>query len=404
MAMNFGGNWAMLGHGMGAGLGKGINQEVERSLDLLQRKKVADLMTSHGIDEQKAQKKYAKEQLEPLLGNNYSPQALDFLASMPQQQRYAVMSTPGALEQLEQMVSGQLGGGMQQLMQQPQMQQQQAQQQQPQISPMDMLSMINGQQPQNPMGQLQQPQMPQIQPRPGQAMQYQQPMQQMQWISPLQQAIRGGKGPTAAEERNALSREKEVTRQQEKLRTFVNAEESDNKNMKLVGRYAKKMKKILEEHGNEFPGLFVANLDESTLNKFLANPYVREYMDLSKKLAATMVYAKRGQPTNYKLQLEQSSKPGVGKPLETNLNELDDIMSMVAESNMANEYLLSQRDNKGNYPHDIADKLNEYTNVLERPLQNPQFFPVGKHWVDDDGNDFVVTMTKEGKKWKEFHG
>jgi hypothetical protein len=405
MAMNFGGNWAMLGHGMGQGLGQGLNESLDRSLQLIQQKKINDLKLQYGIDEQDAQKKYNKKQLSSLLGNQYDPGVLDFLASMPQQQQHAILSTPGALAQLHGLTQGQLGSGMQQLMQP----QQQMPQQQPQMSPMDMLSMINGQQPQNPMmaGLQQQPQMPQINPQPGQAMQYRQPIQQ--GISPLQQAFRGGKGIAATtphqQEMENLAKQKRIDAQQKDLKPFLDKAQDAVVESGPILQDIQEMKSILARKGEDIRHPYVSALPEWAQDAYLNDADYARYRQKQNDLIVKLSHALKGNPTVYKMKSVEKAKISSNMPVEAQREILDDLETDMKRQFYILEFQNSLQDPQtGLYPSDVKTKVTKYRAAFNDPLRYPEYLPVGARYIDDNDNEFILKETSKGKKWEKFNG
>lgn len=164
MAIEYGSRMASLGEALGQGLSKGV----ESQLQLLQQKKLSDMLIGQGIKQKEAEQKQYASTLEPILGQ----QMAKFLGGLSPKEREVAFQNLGGLMQLggQQMPQQ---GNLEQLMQQP-LQQAQQQQMPQQGSAFNKLMQLQGAQQaqpgtwgaQQPMQQpMQYPQQQQIQPQ-----------------------------------------------------------------------------------------------------------------------------------------------------------------------------------------------------------------------------------------------
>ena len=362
---NLGNTWTDFGRTLGSGVGEGISRTIQSDLDLLQQKKLAKMLAKQGIKQQDLQKEYDKKQLSSLLGTQYAPETLDFLASMPQQQRYAVMSTPGALEQLQQMAGlGQLGGGMQQLMQQPQIQQTQMQQQQPQMSAMDMLSMINGGQPQSPMGMgIQQPMMQQQQPMMQQMQPQQQMPQQMQGgINPLQMALGGAKPMTPYQQQMLGIKGRGVqTQESEQARKFIDPIHESAQKAKNDQKDYKALIKLADS-GKLRAGTSHALLSKLGLQDFYRNIETEAADKITNRLKQNVagVFGTNSRVTNFLEQIFQKSLPSLWNTPQ-GIKLISKINLLAGEGALLKDKAVQDimRQTGGQIPYDIAYQIDE---------------------------------------------
>lgn len=227
----------------------------------------------------------------------------------------------------------------------------------PQAQQLGVLQMLGqGAQPQQAQGQEQE-----MEPM-GTGLGGQPAAQSAQAPSFLQAISRGGGGVSGfdrkeqrAEEKHQWEREKQNLAEYEKLEPFLKGQAEDFKNAKLLYKTAAEMKKNLEENKNKWPAT-----SGYLPSGFFRDKDIRKYIADSNKLVLLQAGARKGQPTNFKVKLEQLTKPELSQPYETQLELLN------AYLNDAQEVFGSQRqieqikaENNGRYPRDLSQRLIE---------------------------------------------
>lgn len=283
---------------LGQGLGRGLTRFAESKLQQIEQRNAYHDISSR------------------LQGVGLTPQEADYVATLPPQYQIPLLQ--------------QLGMGRQQ--QQPQEQ---------------------FQQPQQQMGQ------PNMQVGPEQHQQANQMVQQ-QRPSFLQAIGQTGAQPfdrkeQRAEEKHQLELEKGKLAEYEKLEPFLKGQAEDYKNAKNLSVVARRMKENLLKNKKKWPGI-TGYLPSGVFR----DADIRKYIADANKLVLLSASSRKGQPTNFKVRLEQLTKPELNQPIQTQLDLLDDYIKDADEvfGNQRNIDRIRQ-ENNGRYPRDLAQKLIE---------------------------------------------
>lgn len=403
---------------LGGALGEGFSKHVNDSLNMLAQQKMYEIQ----LRAKQAQDLATKSQFAQMLQPAYGKYA-QLIAHAPQTLQKALLSNPAAFYQF----TGQEPGNfqpqvipqeMQQDMQQPSAEPPTQDQSFRQPSIAELLNALSGEKLPNLQQRGAEP-IPEYN-RPAQRPEEEQMYQPEQYRAPLseqqemQNAIAQAMLPpmseyqkqmaTATQERLKLSQEKEIARQQEKLQPFLAAETKDVNNMRTIGTIAREMKSILENNRQDFPNRAIGLLPLEVQSYLMKKPAIGRFVELMPQLAAAKAYSHQGQITNFKIKLEQLTKPSLSKDVETNLKNLERTLEEIDKADMAFNYLESLKNDRGIYPRDAPQKFTAYTKALDEPLKYPNAFPVNMHYIDDEDKEFILKEVNNKKKWESYRG
>lgn len=154
---------------------------------------------------------------------------------------------------------------------------------------------------------------------------------------------------------------------QEKLEPFLKGQAEDFNNAKKLYTKAKSMREALLKNKDSWPTVS-GWLPEEIRNKLFKNPSVAKYVADANTLVAQLASSRKGQPTNFKIKLEQAAKPHLGLPYDSQLQLLNDIIKD-AEGVFKVQKNLSDIKEKsgGKYPRDIRQRMieNEFEQTEE---------------------------------------
>lgn len=158
-----------------------------------------------------------------------------------------------------------------------------------------------------------------------------------------------------AEEKHQLELEKGKLAEYEKLEPFLKGQAEDYKNAKNLSVVARRMKENLLKNKKKWPGV-TGYLPSSVFR----DADIRKYIADANKLVLLSASSRKGQPTNFKVRLEQLTKPELNQPVQTQLDLLDDYINDADEvfGNQRNIDRIRQ-ENNGRYPRDLAQRLIE---------------------------------------------
>lgn len=170
--------------------------------------------------------------------------------------------------------------------------------------------------------------------------------------------------------------------QQEKLEPFLKGQAEDYTNAKKLYSKAKSMLENIKKNRRKFPGVLSGNIIPE---KFRTDPDIRKYVADANTLVTLLAGSRKGQPTNFKVKLEQMSKPNLGQPIESQIALLEDIIKD-SESVFKTQKKLSdiKQEHGGKYPRDLRQRLIE--GELEAPESSQQSEYMGDIVQDDEGN------------------
>jgi hypothetical protein len=203
-----------------------------------------------------------------------------------------------------------------------------------------------------------------------------------------------------------------------RLAPFIEQEAKELKAQQDAGKIAKKMLNILNKNEKKWPGVIggnIGNLAGKELESLiLRDPDVREYMSLGTALVTAIANTRKGVPTNYKTKLEQYAKADISQPIETQRRLLEGVVENTDEAEERNKFLVSQKDKKGNYPHDLVSRVSQFgreqqqkhkifkydeEEVPEYVLNDPQYYP--EYFPDKKIRDTTTgkILKSNGKEW-----
>lgn len=138
-------------------------------------------------------------------------------------------------------------------------------------------------------------------------------------------------------------------------RPIIKGITEDFSNYKKIYSKAKEMLNIIEKNKDKWP-----EWSGYAPEKLHRNPEVRRYLKYKNQLTSLLAGARKGQPTNFKVKLEQQSGPELTQPVETQVAVLKDFlddaqevfntqkdMSEILKANPHSEDLLIDLSNKG---------------------------------------------------------
>jgi hypothetical protein len=137
-------------------------------------------------------------------------------------------------------------------------------------------------------------------------------------------------------------------------------------------------------------------------------------MSLGTALVTAIANTRKGVPTNYKTKLEQYAKADISQPIETQRRLLEGVVENTGESEERNNFLVSQKDKKGNYPYDLVSRVSKFgteqqqkhkifkydeEEVPEYVLNDPQYYP--EYFPDKKIRDTTTgkILKSNGKEW-----
>ena len=142
-------------------------------------------------------------------------------------------------------------------------------------------------------------------------------------------------------------------------------------------------------------------MPEAARRAFIRDPDVRKFIADADKLVILLSNTRKGQPTNYKTQLEKFAKADISQPIETMEGILNDVVEDSDVSDRENEFISSSKNKETKkYPLDIAQRLSNFERQQKRAgLPNPY----------DYSEDTVIelngkTFKRNGDEWEEVKG
>jgi|SRR5579872_46069 len=202
------------------------------------------------------------------------------------------------------------------------------------------------------------------------------------------------------EEKSALKKEEQDLKYNNSVKPFLKQKAAENHQFGQMRKIAQRMKKNLLENKSKFPGALVGNLPESGRRLLIRDPNVRKYIADADKLVILSANVRKGQPTNYKTQLERFAKADISQPIETQLGILDGVIEDADLSDQETRFISSSKDKEsGRYPLDIDQRLSNFEIQQREGLPNPF----------DYSEDTIIevngkTFKRNGDTWEEVRG
>lgn len=200
------------------------------------------------------------------------------------------------------------------------------------------------------------------------------------------------------DEKQEVKKEEQDLKYNNSVKPFLREQAKSYQEQKEIKKLAESALKIIKENRNDWPGAIMGNLPTSVQSLIQRNPKIRKYMADIDNLVLLKANSRKGVPSNFKIKMEQLGKAGTDKPVDTQIEILEDIIRQADEVEQDQRYIHSTKDKEsGRYPLDIAQNLVEFNMARESPLEFPGAYEEGTEYTDDDGTVYVL---KDGK-WKK---
>lgn len=189
------------------------------------------------------------------------------------------------------------------------------------------------------------------------------------------------------------TQEKQQTKIREELKPIIEGQREDFKYANQLKKVAQRMLSTLEKNKEKFPTGAVSYVPETLFR----DPDIRNYARDANQLVLIKAGSRKGQPTNFKVKLEQMAKVNLNQPIETQIQGLKDII------NDSDEVFTKQKlfddirkKNKGNYPRDLGELLSQQETDKEEQISQQQAsselpdaseqYEPGSQWQTSDGS------------------
>jgi len=199
------------------------------------------------------------------------------------------------------------------------------------------------------------------------------------------------------EEKTELKKEKQNLEYAKEVRPFIEKKAQENLDFSKARKLAERMKANLIKNKSKFPGALVGNLPEAGRRAFIRDKDIRKFIADADKLVLLLSNTRKGQPTNYKTQLERFAKADISQPVQTMEEILNDVISDADVSEEENKFIGASKNKETNrYPLDIAQRLSNFEIQQRAGLPNPY----------DYSEDAKIRLNgkifkRNGDEWKE---
>jgi hypothetical protein len=190
-------------------------------------------------------------------------------------------------------------------------------------------------------------------------------------------------------------REREY-KEQAALRPVVEAEVKDIRAQRNSRKIAKEALDNLVKNEKKWPGMFRGLATKALGDWAVQDPDVRKYVADISKLVMAEAGTRRGQPTNYKVKLEQLAKSDLSMPYETQKKLLESIINKGDEAELRLRFINEVKNEQGQYPTDLSTRIAEFDMALDNPLEYPQYYKKNDTYEDDNG----IAYIHDGYGWR----
>jgi len=202
-----------------------------------------------------------------------------------------------------------------------------------------------------------------------------------------------------SQEKRSEFQEKGYRQDQLALQPFLKEDREKFQGIKKEKEIASEMLDIANNYKGEFPGLIMGNVPEPLKKMWVNNPKVRRFMQLQAELVRKSAEKGGGRASKHLYQLAESGKTGIGQPIETIQESLQNYINEYGKSKDRERFKVSLRDKKtGRYPTDLPERLVEYDMAEEEPLNYPKYYTENTIYEDENGKRSVL---KNGT-WKDM--
>jgi hypothetical protein len=190
------------------------------------------------------------------------------------------------------------------------------------------------------------------------------------------------------------------TQQQEKfaknIEPWLTKEDTQTAQINDLSGIADRSLKMLEQMGEKnYPGVLGRGLAEQSGGWLY--PSMKEFYNSTGELALARATALKGQPTNFKIRLVQSIKPGLSSDYKTNMRMLRRYKE-VGEARSRRQGFRDNLKKDGQFPSNIESTMSEYDNAMNKPEMHKTFFEKYPNAKDDA---YFLSRKYEEKKIRE---
>jgi len=181
-----------------------------------------------------------------------------------------------------------------------------------------------------------------------------------------------------------------------KIEPWLKNEDVVSGQINELGGIADQALDMLEEMGpNGYAG---------TVGRFIADksggwlyPSMKEFYNKTGELALAKTAALKGQPTNFKIKLVQSIKPGLSSNYKQNIRQLRRYKD-VQEARSNRQAFRDNLQENGQFPINIESVMSEYDNAMNKPEKHKKFLEKYPQAKEDA---YFLSRAYEEKKMKE---
>ena len=181
-----------------------------------------------------------------------------------------------------------------------------------------------------------------------------------------------------------------------KIEPWLTKEDARASQINEMGTNAKHALDLLEEIGpKNYPGLLGRGLAE--VSGGWLYPSVKELQNAVGELALSKASSLKGQPTNFKIRLVQSIKPGLSADYKSNVRMLrryNDVQEALGNRQAFRDNLKAN----GQFPTNIESIMSEYDNAMNKPEKHKKFF---EQYPQTKEDAHFLSREYELKKMKE---
>lgn len=168
---------------------------------------------------------------------------------------------------------------------------------------------------------------------------------------------------------------------QEKLEPFLRGQSEDYNNAKKIYTKAKSMLGILKKNKEKWPT--VTGYLPEVLQR---DPEVRKYIADANNLVTLLSGSRKGIPTNFKIKLEQLSKPSLTQPYETQVGLLEDLLKDADRVFLTQKKISDlKKQHGGKLPRDVRQQLIEEGLESSEEEESDMTKYAGDNVQDDQG-------------------
>ncbi len=180
------------------------------------------------------------------------------------------------------------------------------------------------------------------------------------------------------------------------IEPWLKNEDAVTNNIHDMANIADRGIKALEQIGRKnYPGMAKRWVGDVTAG--WVTPSLKEFYNIGGELALAKASALKGQPTNFKIKLVQSIKPGLSSDYKTNMRMLRRYKE-VAEARDRRQAFRDNLKEDGQFPANIQSIMSEYDNAMADPKRHKKFFEKYPSARDDA---YFLSEDYENKKMRE---